>query len=244
MDGSSARLNGKGEGADFACLTFIDDSPPLQTWGCDNVIFAEAVRRGKGGDAIFLEPWWLFGPRHEVTTNKRLWDMGAELVENIPHSLEAANSSMLSEKTRERLLALERNIAITPQHPVALEDFKRQRADLEYAGPLTGHEGGVTALSFNRESGKIVSAGANGEVVQWQAFFFLPPPPLSRSTTPSTSGDKHPHRKRDKLAPKPKRRLITPTKRRGPVWPPIAPRSRPCRTFFVGRSPGSRSRRG
>lgn len=36
-------------------------------------------------------------------------------------------------------------------------------------------------------SGKIVSAGANGEVVQWQAFFFVPPPPfLGPPPAPST----------------------------------------------------------
>ena len=60
--------------------------------------FAEAVRRGKGGDDIFLDPWWLFGPKHEVTTNKRLWDMGAELVENIPHSLEVSFETVLLRK--------------------------------------------------------------------------------------------------------------------------------------------------
>ena len=38
-----------------------------------------------------------------------------------------------------------------PQHPAVIEGLKRQRANLEHAGPVTGHEGGVTALSFNRE---------------------------------------------------------------------------------------------
>lgn len=50
--------------------------------------FTDDVRKGKGGDGIFLDPWWLYGPRHEITVNKRLWDLGAELVENIPHSSE------------------------------------------------------------------------------------------------------------------------------------------------------------
>lgn len=36
-------------------------------------------------------------------------------------------------------------------------------------------------------SGKIVSAGANGEVVQWQAFFFLPPPPYLGPPPPALS---------------------------------------------------------
>lgn len=53
-----------------------------------NLKFAKAVKQGKGGRGIFLDPWWLFGPGHEVTANKRLWDLGAELVENIPHSME------------------------------------------------------------------------------------------------------------------------------------------------------------
>lgn len=52
--------------------------------------FAKDVKRGKGGRGIFLDPWWLFGPGHEVTANKRLWDLGAELVDNIPHSLEVS----------------------------------------------------------------------------------------------------------------------------------------------------------
>lgn len=52
--------------------------------------FADAVKQGKGGSGIFLDPWWLFGPGHEVTANKRLWDLGAELVDNIPHSREVS----------------------------------------------------------------------------------------------------------------------------------------------------------
>ncbi|CAM9721568.1 unnamed protein product [Ectocarpus sp. 4 AP-2014] len=173
LDGSSARLNGKGKTADFTCLTFIDDSPPLQTWGKNNK-FAKDVKRGKGGRGIFLDPWWLFGPGHEVTANKRLWDLGAELVDNIPHSLEAANNLVLSDKARERVLALEKKMAVKPLHPDVFEELKRQHDRFSYTGPLTGHEGGVSALAFNRETGKVVSAGTNGEVVQWQAFFFDP----------------------------------------------------------------------
>ncbi|CAM9635048.1 unnamed protein product [Ectocarpus sp. 6 AP-2014] len=173
LDGSSARLNGKGKTADFTCLTFIDDSPPLQTWGKNNK-FAKDVKRGKGGRGIFLDPWWLFGPGHEVTANKRLWDLGAELVDNIPHSLEAANDLVLSDKAKERVLALEKNMAVKPLHPDVFEELKRQHDRFSYTGPLTGHEGGVSALAFNRETGKVVSAGTNGEVVQWQAFFFDP----------------------------------------------------------------------
>lgn len=55
---------------------------------CTAPQFAKDVKRGKGGNGIFLDPWWLFGPGHEVTANKRLWDLGAELVDNIPHSKE------------------------------------------------------------------------------------------------------------------------------------------------------------
>lgn len=50
--------------------------------------FANEVSQGKGGDDFFLDPWWLEGPGHEVTINKRLWDLGAELVDNIPSSVE------------------------------------------------------------------------------------------------------------------------------------------------------------
>ncbi|CAN0392359.1 unnamed protein product, partial [Ectocarpus sp. 12 AP-2014] len=211
LDGSSARLNGKGKTADFTCLTFIDDSPPLQTWGKNNKVidsleesdrssgravlgtaigdlyifiqrgvrlipreFAKDVKRGKGGRGIFLDPWWLFGPGHEVTANKRLWDLGAELVDNIPHSFEAANDLVLSDKAKERVLALEKKMAVKPLHPDVLEELKRQHDRFSYTGPLTGHEGGVSALAFNRETGKVVSTGTNGEVVQWQAFFFDP----------------------------------------------------------------------
>lgn len=53
--------------------------------------FAKDVKQGKGGEGIFLDPWWLFGPGHEVTANKRLWDLGAELVDNIPHSNEVSS---------------------------------------------------------------------------------------------------------------------------------------------------------
>lgn len=52
------------------------------------VQFLDEVRQGKGGQGFFLDPWWLEGPGHEVVTNKRLWDLGAELVDNIPHSVE------------------------------------------------------------------------------------------------------------------------------------------------------------
>lgn len=58
--------------------------------------FANDVKRGKGGDGIFLDPWWLFGPGHEVTANKRLWDLGAELVDNIPHSKEVRSGGSTS----------------------------------------------------------------------------------------------------------------------------------------------------
>ncbi|CAM9480076.1 unnamed protein product, partial [Hapterophycus canaliculatus] len=173
LDGSAARLNGKGKTADFTCMTFIDDSPLLQTWGASNA-FASAVKQGKGGRGIFLDPWWLFGPGHEVTANKRLWDLGAELVENIPHSLEAANEVMLSEKAKERVRALEQKMAVKPLHPAVFEELKRQHDRLSYTGPLTGHGGGVSALAFNRQTGKVVSAGTGGEIVQWQAFFFDP----------------------------------------------------------------------
>lgn len=50
--------------------------------------FAEDVKQGKGGRDFFLDPWWLQGPGYEVTANKRLWDLGAELVDNIPRSVE------------------------------------------------------------------------------------------------------------------------------------------------------------
>eukprot|EP00752_Nemacystus_decipiens_P018632 g16706.t1 len=211
IDGSSARLNGKGSMADFTCVTFIDDSPPLQTWGANNTVvdsleesdrssgrvvlgtaagdlyifiqrgvrlipreFAHDVKRGKGGNGIFLDPWWLFGPGHEVTANKRLWDLGAELVDNIPHSKEAANELVLSDKAKERVHALEQKMAVKPLHPAVFEELKRQHDRFSYTGPLTGHEGGVSGLAFNRETGKVVSAGTNGEIVQWQAFFFDP----------------------------------------------------------------------
>lgn len=45
---------------------------------------------------MFLDPWWMLGPGHEVTANKRLWDLGAELVENIPHSLEVSTYDVSS----------------------------------------------------------------------------------------------------------------------------------------------------
>ncbi|CAM9599866.1 unnamed protein product [Scytosiphon promiscuus] len=173
LDGSAARLNGKGKTADFTCMTFIDDSPLLQTWGTTDA-FANAVKQGKGGRGIFLDPWWLFGPGHEVTANKRLWDLGAELVENIPHSLEAANELMLSDKAKDRVRALEQKMAVKPLHPAVFEELQRQHDRFSYTGPLTGHGGGVSALAFNRETGKVVSAGVNGEIVQWQAFFFDP----------------------------------------------------------------------
>lgn len=35
-------------------------------------------------------------------------------------------------------------------HPAVLEDLNRQRSELQYGGPLSGHTGAVTALSFNR----------------------------------------------------------------------------------------------
>ena len=49
--------------------------------------FANDVKRGEERDSIFLDPWWLLGPGHEVTSNRRLWDLGAELVDSIPNSI-------------------------------------------------------------------------------------------------------------------------------------------------------------
>ena len=54
----------------------------------------------------------------------------------------------------------------------------------------------ITKCVRGTYSGKIVSAGANGEVVQWQAFFFAPPPPFlgpppalsTHNTTPTMGG--------------------------------------------------------
>lgn len=67
--------------------------------------FAKDVKRGKGGSGIFLDPWWLFGPGHEVTANKRLWDLGAELVDNIPHSKEV-RSALLAQAVADLTNAL------------------------------------------------------------------------------------------------------------------------------------------
>lgn len=39
-----------------------------------------------------------------------------------------------------------------PVHPAVLEELKRQHDRFVYTGPLTGHEGGVSALAFNRET--------------------------------------------------------------------------------------------
>lgn len=37
-------------------------------------------------------------------------------------------------------------------HPDVMEDLKRQHNRLQYGGLITGHQGGVTALAFNRET--------------------------------------------------------------------------------------------
>ena len=61
-------------------------------------------------------------------------------------------------------------------------------------------------------SGKIVSAGANGDVVQWQAFFFVPPPPFlgppPASSTHNTAAEttlSHRENDRDQTGPRPRR---------------------------------------
>ena len=62
------------------------------------------MERGRGGNNIFLDPWWLLGPGHEVTANRRLWDLGAELVNNIPNSSEVySRASDLTEKVLVRI---------------------------------------------------------------------------------------------------------------------------------------------
>lgn len=35
-------------------------------------------------------------------------------------------------------------------YPAVVEDLKRQRSELQYSDPLSGHTGAITALSFNR----------------------------------------------------------------------------------------------
>lgn len=82
-----------------ACVYVLYDHPalrPRRTTPHRALQFANDVKRGKGGDGIFLDPWWLFGPGHEVTANKRLWDLGAELVDNIPHSKEVRSGGSTS----------------------------------------------------------------------------------------------------------------------------------------------------
>lgn len=39
-----------------------------------------------------------------------------------------------------------------PLHPAVFEELKRQHDRFSYTGPLTGHDGGVSALAFNRET--------------------------------------------------------------------------------------------
>lgn len=82
-------FTGLSRGTTPEALTNKDALPPNRT----APQFAKDVKRGKGGNGIFLDPWWLFGPGHEVTANKRLWDLGAELVDNIPHSKEVRSTA-------------------------------------------------------------------------------------------------------------------------------------------------------
>lgn len=41
---------------------------------------------------------------------------------------------------------------VRPLHPAVFEELKRQHDRFSYTGPLTGHDGGVTALAFNRQT--------------------------------------------------------------------------------------------
>ncbi|CAM9993496.1 unnamed protein product, partial [Discosporangium mesarthrocarpum] len=101
--------------------------------------FADKVRNGAANTSGgFLDPWWLEGPGHEITTNKRIWDVGGELVENIPNSLEAANRVLLPDKANERLSSLQKKIKLKSVHPTVLKQLKDQYCTLQYGGNLSG----------------------------------------------------------------------------------------------------------
>ena len=125
------------------------------------------LRYGKSGREP--KPWWLVDEGAKAASEgsalimKRLWDSHASMVGIIPHSVKSGNKYNLSRKARDDIERLSGKLRLQANN----KDLREKVERLYYKGPV-GHEGGISCIKFNKQTGIMLTSGRDGLIRLWE----------------------------------------------------------------------------
>jgi len=197
LEGNSVNFATKTNVQDITCFDYIDDSeeltildpsgdgqtqrvPNSSTRDCSRIVAGTAdgdlfvfkqpsIKLRYGNSKREPKPWWLVDEGAKAATEgstivmKRLWDSHASIVGIIPHNVKAGNKYNLSRKAREDIDRLSGKLRLQSNN----KDLREKVESLFYKGPV-GHQGGISCIKFNEQTGIMLTGGRDGIVRLWE----------------------------------------------------------------------------